>query len=457
MPLDHQAQAANLTVAERRLAGQDLRKQVPRSLHSTWSAQPDRPDPISILIEAGRHRIASLLPIRYDRMRQSAFAFYRGAAAIMASDLANTPTSGLRVQACGDAHLANFSTYASPEGIPVFDVNDFDETLSAPFEWDVKRLATSFVLDARSRGLPEKECRHLARTATLAYRAHMGALIRLSPLEIWLSRINVLEAIGEIEDHKLREREMKRLQLAMEATGKGFPKLLERHRGTWRIREKSPEVLPMSGTADDTHEIAARASLESYKKSLQEDRRILLNRYRLADVAFKVVGVGSVGTFCAIGLYVTPDDETMLLQIKEAQTSVLAPFAGPSPYANHGERVVTGHRMMQAVSDVFLGWTDDGGDLNCYVRQLKDPRLALIGTQMADGALSTHAHLCGRALARAHARTGDAARIAGYMGSGSIFDAAIADFAADYADQTERDWRLLLDAINEGHIEAHSP
>jgi len=456
MPLEHIQTAAVLPAAERRQAGQALRKIVPRSAHARWISSPARRDPVDILIESGRHRIASVLPIRYDRMRASPFAFLRGAAAIMAADLADTPSTGLWVQACGDCHLANFGTFSSPEGTPVFDVNDFDETLPAPFEWDVKRLAASFAVDALSRDLGERTARHLAGVVVQAYRHHMHELARLAPLDSWRSRVDVTAVLDGIEDDKLRDRELKRLHTAVEAGHGGYPKLIERSRGEWRIKEKPPLIFPLSGQRDDTHEIVARTAFESYKLSLPEERRILLDRYNLADVAFKVVGVGSVGTFCAIGLFVTRDDQTLLLQLKEAQTSVLAPYGGPSAYRNQGQRVVVGQRIMQTVPDIFLGWTEDrGDDQHCYVRQLKDSRLALIGVDLAEGALPYHATLCGVTLARAHARSGDPARISGYIGTGTAFDTAISAFALAYAAQTQADWRLFQEAIKAGQIEAH--
>jgi uncharacterized protein (DUF2252 family) len=455
MPLEHMQTASVLPAMERRQAGQALRKIVPRSTHARWAPSATRRDPIDILIESGRHRIASLLPIRYDRMRASPFAFLRGAAAIMAADLADTPITGLWVQACGDCHLANFGTFASPEGTPVFDVNDFDETLPAPFEWDIKRLAASFAVDALARDLGDGTARHLAGAVVQAYRRHMQELARLAPLASWRSRVDVTEVLDGIDDEKLRDRELKRLQTAVEAGHSGYPKLIEKIKGQWRIREKPPLIFPLSGQRDDTHEIVARTAFESYKLSLPEERRILLDRYELADVAFKVVGVGSVGTFCAIGLFVTRDDQTLLLQLKEAQTSVLAPYAGPSVYRNQGQRVVVGQRIMQTVPDLFLGWTEDrGDDQQCYIRQLKDSRLALIGTDLAEGALPYHATLCGVTLARAHARSGDSARIAGYIGTGMAFDTAISSFALAYAAQTQADWRLFLEAIKGGQIEA---
>ncbi len=447
--------ATVLPATERRQAGQALRKVVPRMMHAHWAPSASRRDPVDILVEAGRHRIASLLPIRYDRMRASAFGFFRGSAAIMAADLADTPVTGLWAQACGDCHLANFGTFASPEGTPVFDVNDFDETLPAPFEWDIKRLATSFAVDALSRDLGDKTARHLAAAVVQAYRRHMQELARLDPLTSWRSRVDVADVLGGIADQKLRTRELKRLHTATEAGNEGYPGLIERVKGQWRIKEKPPLIFPLSGQRDNTHEIVARTAFESYKLSLPEERRILLDRYELADVAFKVVGVGSVGTFCAIGLFVTRDDQKLLLQLKEAQTSVLAPFAGPSLYRNQGQRVVVGQRIMQTVPDIFLGWTEDrGDDQQCYVRQLKDSRLAVIGADLAEGALPYHATLCGVTLARAHARSGDCARIAGYVGTGMAFDSAIASFALAYATQTQADWRLFLVAIKAGQIDA---
>jgi uncharacterized protein (DUF2252 family) len=455
MPLEHVLPHAVLPIAERRQAGQALRKVVPRSLHASWKPPSGRRDPIQTLIDSDRHLLAHLLPIRYGRMRASPFTFMRGAAAIMAADLAETPASGLWAQSCGDCHLANFGTFASPEGTPVFDVNDFDETLPAPFEWDLKRLASSFAVDAYARGEPEKAARHLARTVVQAYRVHMADLVKLDPLEAWRLRIDAAQILTGIEDSRLRDREIKRLQLAAEASQRGYPKLIERTSEGWRIRARPPLLLPLSGQNDDTHELAARAAFESYKLSLPEERRILVDRYELADVAFKIVGIGSVGTFCAIGLFVTRDDATLLLQVKEARTSVLAPYAGPSLYANQGQRVVVGQRIMQTTPDLFLGWTADrGDDQHCYVRRLKDGRLALVGSDMATQALLHHALLCGATLARAHARSGDAARIAGYMGSGGVFDAAIADFAVAYARQVEQDWRMFLEAIKSGVIEA---
>ncbi|OYV34025.1 MAG: hypothetical protein B7Z80_22360 [Rhodospirillales bacterium 20-64-7] len=455
MRLEHNRAASVLPPAERRQAGRSLRKIVPRSLHGHWAAAPTRVDPVETLIQTSRHRIGSLVPIRYARMRASPLAFFRGAAAIMAADLAETPSVGLWVQACGDCHLANFGTFASPEGTPVFDVNDFDETLPAPFEWDLKRLAASFAIDAKARRLDDKATRQLAATVVQAYRRHMHELARLDPLQAWRSRVDVTNVLSGIADERLRARELKRLQIATEAGHAGYPGLIERRKGQWRINEKPPLIFPLSDQPDNTHEVVARTAFESYKRSLPEERAILLDRYELADVAFKVVGVGSVGTFCAVGLFVTKDDHTLLLQLKEAQASVLAPYVGPGAYANQGQRVVVGQRIMQTMPDIFLGWTENrGDDQQCYVRQLKDSRLALIGSDLAEGALTYHATLCGVTLARAHARSGDAEKIAGYTGTGPALDTAIAGFALAYAARNEADWHLFLEAIKSGQIEA---
>ena len=407
-------------------------------------------DPVGILIEQGKNRIQELLPIRYGRMRADPFAFMRGAAAVMAADLARTPATGIRMQACGDAHLANFGSYATPEGSPVFDINDFDETLPAPFEWDLKRLATSLVVAGRVAQYSEKAARGLARTAARSYREHMAELARLPPVDAWNRRVDLARAIAGIDQPKVRGAVEKRLAQVLESGAKHFG-LVEKGGGL-DIRERPPLVYHLS-----KHALPARKAFASYAETLQEDRRVLLHRHTLRDVAFKAVGVGSVGTFCAIGLLTAGDGSPLLLQIKEAQESVLAPFAGASDYANHGERVVVGQRMMQAATDVFLGWTRTPIDKRYfYIRRLKDSRLADIGTQL-QAALPFYASLCGRTLARAHARAGDPALVSGYAGSGTTFEEAISAFAVAYGDQTEKDWSDFLAAIKAGRIVAAEP
>jgi uncharacterized protein (DUF2252 family) len=455
MPLDMIAIDRQRPARDRQAAGRALRKEIPRGSHAEWNKPANRADPVTALVESLRQNISHLLPIRYDRMSASPATFLRGAASIMAADLAHTPTSGLWVQACGDCHLHNFGTFATPEGTPIFDINDFDETLPAPFEWDLKRLATSFVLEAKSRGLSGRIGRQLARTAMLAYRVHMRSLVLLPPLDLWRAKVNVMEVVDAIEDPKIRDRETRVVAGGIETAAAGYPHLIERRRGAWRIVAKPPLIFPLTGQGDDTYEIVARTAFETYRRSLPEERRLLFDRYDLIDVAFKVVGVGSVGTFCAIGLFMSPDGATLLLQIKEARTSVLSPYTRRSEYLNQGKRVVVGQRIIQAQADVFLGWTEQSGDdQHCYVRQLKDPMLARVSEELAETSLTHHATLCGLTLARAHARSGDPAAIAGYMGSGGAFDAAIAAFAAAYAEQTQEDWKLLRAAIKSGQIDA---
>lgn len=438
---------ATKAISERHATGVGRRRQTPRSAHAEWTPPANRRDPVDILIEQGKSRIQELLPERYARMQPDPFAFLRGAAAIMAADLAVTPNTGLRLQVCGDCHLANFGSYATPEGTPVFDINDFDETLPAPFEWDVKRLATSLVVAGRVAQTSGRDCRTLASTAARSYREHMARLAAMPPVDAWSTRIDLAEAIRGIESVKTRRKLEKHLAAVLEAGSKHFG-LVQQRKGEWRIKAKPPTVRRL-----DRHELPAKQAFASYAATLQEDRRVLLQRYHLRDVAFKVVGVGSVGTFCAIGL-LTAGDAPLLLQLKEAQASVLAAFAGASDYPNQGQRVVVGQRMMQAATDVFLGWTQEPlHGRYFYVRRLKDARLADIGSELAT-ALPFYAALCGRTLARAHARAGDAVAVCGYMGTGTAFDSAIAEFALAYADQTERDWHAFRHAIKTVRITA---
>ena len=438
-------------VEERRAKGADWRRQVPFGALAEWTPPQSRRDPVEVLIEQGEHRISELLPVRYARMRPDAFAFLRGAAAIMAADLAAGSSTALRVQACGDCHLANFGAYATPEGTAVFDVNDFDETLPAPFEWDVKRLAASLAVAGRVAKAPDRECRLLARTAVKSYRRHLGRLALLPPLAAWSSQIDLAGAIADIGSNRIRQKIERRRETVLQSTAEHFG-LVERKKGDWKIKDKPPLVRHLSH-----HELHAHKAFACYAESLQEDRRVLLQRYHRRDVAFKTVGVGSVGTFCAIGLFVADDGAPLLLQIKEAQASVLAPFAGASDYANHGERVVVGQRMMQAATDVFLGWSRNAINGHYfYVRRLKDSRLANLGALLEE-ALPYYAKLCGRTLARAHARAGDALELSGYMGDDSEFEKAIAEFAVAYADQTTRDWQAFRNAIKAGRISAAEP
>ena len=457
MPLENIRPDDLLPRTERRAAGHALRRLVPRGQHAGWRPAADRRDPVELLVQWNRHRMSSLLPLRHSRMQRSPFAFLRGSAVVMAADLATTPTSGIWLQSCGDCHLANFTIYSARDGAPVFDLCDFDETLPAPFEWDLKRLAVSIAVIARERMMPERACRDLARAAVRAYRQHMTKLMRLGPREAWRWRVDVTKVCQEIDDVKLRQRELKRVQIAADAHRRGYRRLLEKRKGAWYFRRQPPLQPPTASPRDDTLEVVARTAFEAYRLNQSEERGILIDRYKLNDVAFNLAGVASIGTFCALGLFTDRDGATLLLQLKEAHPSALAPYTAPSMYVNQGERVVIGQRIMQGDPDMFLGWTHEpGSDQQCYVRELKDSKLALVDEAIADAALPHVATLCGAALARAHARSGDAARISGYMGSSGTFDAAVAEFAVEYAIQVESDWRVFVEAIKSGVIEARS-
>ncbi len=430
----------------RHAAGAAVRLRVPRAALGEWRAAPGRADPVDILVAQGRHRIAELLPTRYARMRASSFAFYRGAAAVMAADLAGLPRTGLDVQLCGDAHLANFGSFPSPESRPLFDVNDFDETLPGSFEWDVKRLAASLVIAGGDAGLGPADCRALAARAARHYRRHVAKLARLSAFETWHNRIDLMDAVKGLGDVSLRNRVKRRLRTTMSAVDQRFD-LVEQGPGGPRIRDH--------GTTEhiDRFRPVMEAVFEAYRDAAAPALAALFRHYRLADCAFKVVGVGSVGTFCALGLFVSADGDALFLQAKEAQASVLEVAGAPSIYAHQGERVVVGQRLLQAEPDLFLGFPPaqiDGRFF--YVRRLKDSRMAAAGAVLEAEALGFTASLCGRTLARAHSRSGDAATLTGYMGESDGFDTVIADFATAYAAQNAIDWQNFCRALDNGRL-----
>lgn len=431
--------------ADRRAAGQAVRARISRSAHAQWSPPAGRADPVALLKAQDAGRIASLLPLRYARMRADPFAFLRGAATVMAADLGGMPNTGLRVQACGDAHLANFGATASSTGEPLFDVNDFDETLPAPFEWDLKRLATSLAVSGRVQGLTDKTCRALARRCGHAYRREIAQLALVAPLDAWLTRIEIDAAIAEIGDRDVRRAQRQNLHAIVGDSRDAYRHLVAQD-GSLRLPERPPAIVKLS-----TREGVAQEAFADYAARLNPERAVLLQRYRLRDVSFKAVGVGSVGTFCAIGLFATADGDRLLLQVKQAGISVMAAVAGPSAFAHQGQRVVVGQRMMQAEPDLFLGWSSAQG-LDFYVRRLKDARLASVAARLEANALSFYARLCGRTLARAHARSGDAAQISGYLGDGEAFDEALGHFAIAYGDQTVADYKRFLGAINAGEV-----
>jgi uncharacterized protein (DUF2252 family) len=424
--------------------GRGLRAQVRRSRNADWTPAPRRRDPVEVLRGQEAGRIASLLPLRHERMAVSPFSFFRGAAAIMAEDLAHTPACGLRVQACGDAHLANFGIYATPERRVVFDVNDFDETLEAPFEWDVKRLATSLVVAGRDRGFAAGECGAAAQAAVGAYRERMAALARMGHLDVWYARLDADELVSLSKRAADRQLTSDVVRRAQRATNLGaLDKLTDVVDGQRRIIDSPPliEHLPRPDGVD------AAAVVAEYAASLSDATRILLARYRVVDWARKVVGVGSVGTDDALVLLLgDSDSDPLFLQVKEASASVLEPFAGASPYDNHGQRVVAGQRLIQSASDLFLGWTRLG-ERDYYVRQLRDMKGSVPVDKLSAQELAEYGRACGDALALGHARSGDPAAITGYLGRGDRFDRAVASFAAAYADQNAADYKVFVASL----------
>jgi uncharacterized protein (DUF2252 family) len=447
--------------AERYATGKALRSKAPRSSHAAWAPDPQRPDPISLLEKANSTRIQPLVPMRFGRMSMSPFAFYRGSADIMARDLAKTPVSGIRAQLCGDAHLSNFGVYASPERRQVFDVNDFDETLAGPWEWDVKRLAASVILAGRQNGYSAQESKQAVLRGMQRYREQMQQFAEMNHLDVWYFHIDVETLIALARGKKLKRGLERASERASRRTRiETFPKLAEAVEGQYRIKDEPPLIFHY-GQWDTAHDHldteAWRAFVIAYLVSLPQERRIVISRYRPLDLAHKVVGVGSVGTLCAIVLALggAEGDDPLFMQIKEASASVLEPYLGTSPFANHGERVVVGQRMMQAASDILLGWsTSDGRDY--YVRQLRDMKFAAEVETMNLRVFTLYVQLCAATLARAHARTSDPAQISGYLGNGDTFDQAMASFAQAYADQAERDHAALVAAIQEGRVQSQT-
>ncbi|HET6395056.1 MAG TPA: DUF2252 domain-containing protein [Blastococcus sp.] len=457
------------TREERVGRGKAARAEVPRASHAEFVAGPGRAEPLSLLMAEDVTRVPELLPIRYARMASSAFAFFRGAALPMASDLARTPRSGLDVQQCGDAHLSNFGLFGSPERHVVFDINDFDETLPGPWEWDVKRLATSVEIAGRANGYPSKVRRASVRATVAAYRRSMRAFAGMAPLEIWYSHAD-LARVDALTEGQLSARQRKNIaRTVAKAQTKDNLGALERFAtvqdGVPRLTAEPPLVVPVrdlwAGTAEATEVAEAlRGLLHDYRDTLEPERRVLLDRYRLVDMARKVVGVGSVGTRSWMLLLVDDDLHPLFLQAKEAGPSALEQFVGASEYENSGQRVVIGQRLMQAVSDIFLGWVrvtgTDGVLRDFYLRQLRDWKgSAEVETIRPEG-MGPYGELCGWTLARAHARSGDPVAIAAYLGGGAAFDEAVHEFAEAYADQNERDHQSLLDAIASGRVTAEA-
>ncbi len=466
----HRSAVPHLTVAERVARGKAARSEVPRSSHATFEPAPDRADPIELLERQAETRVPELVPIRYGRMLVSPFTFYRGAAMIMAGDLAMTPRSGLQVQCCGDAHLSNFGVFASPERQLMFDLNDFDETLPGPWEWDVKRLAASMLIAARYNDYGVSDQDRVVLDTVEEYRNAMAGFAAMHNLDVWYSHLDIEAALEELGP-QLKPAQFKRTEKALakartKDSMSAFSKLTHVVDGEARIVAEPPLIVPIHDLAKGTerkemfeglHEL-----LRSYRQTLEYDRRVLLEEFQLTDLARKVVGVGSVGTRAWIALMLGRDgQDPLFLQLKEAEASVLEEFLGPSEFDNHGERVVTGQRLMQASSDIFLGWLHveegiDGQDRDFYGRQLKDWKGSAEIEQMAPKGLAQYGRLCGWTLARAHARSGDRVAIASYLGKGPSFDRAIVEFSRSYAEQNERDYKALAKAVKSGRIVAET-
>jgi len=458
-----------LTAAERAARGKAARAAVPRTSHAAFKPAPDRPDPVALLEEQAVTRVPELVPVRWGRMLVSPFTYFRGAALPMASDLATTPVSGLPVQACGDAHLSNFGIFGSAERRLVFDVNDFDETLPGPWEWDVKRLAASLEVAARDNGFPAKQRRDIVLAAVTSYRLAMRGFAAMTNLEVWYARTDVEQLRADL-DSQLTAAQRKKLDegIAKARTRdsmRAVAKLTRAVDGRPRIISDPPLLVPVADMLPSEEDRATfiaelRSLISQYRRTLETDRRYLLELFEPCDMARKVVGVGSVGTRCWIVLFLGRDTgDPLFLQVKEAEKSVLSRFVGASKYTNQGQRVVAGQRLMQAASDIFLGWQRtsaglDGVARDFYVRQLRDWKFSLDVTAMVPAGMRAYGEVCGWTLARAHARSGDRVAIAAYLGTSDVFDRAIADFAIAYAGQNERDYEALAQAAKSGRITA---
>jgi uncharacterized protein (DUF2252 family) len=435
--------------------GKSLRDKWPRQSHAAWKPSIDRPDPLALLEESNRGRMPQLIPVRHGRMLQSPFTFFRGAALNMAADLAGSPSTGIRVQACGDCHLMNFGAFATPERRVIFDINDLDETLPAPWEWDVKRLAASFVLACRDNGLGEECGRDAVLSCVRSYRERMAEYSEMNVLDVWYASIDVEDLITKINDEETVERMEKRLEKAQERSvmEHDFPELVISSGLTPTIRENPPLIFHSRESDSEEQSRTLREAFARYRESLPEDRRLLLDRFKLVDMAMKVVGVGSVGTYCGIMLLMAGEHDPLFLQFKHARPSVLETFAGKSRHANHGQRIVHGCKMMQSASDIFLGWTEGAAGRHHYIRQLKDMKIKPMVELFTPSVMLEYAELTGWTLAHAHARSGEPAKISGYLGKGDKFDEAIADFSVAYADQCERDYAVLKNAARAGKFE----
>jgi uncharacterized protein (DUF2252 family) len=447
---------ARYSRAEQEAMGKSLRDTCPRNSHAEWKPPHSRPDPVRLIEESDQGRIPELVPIRHGRMLQSPFTFYRGAALNMAADLASMPTTDLRVQCCGDAHLVNFRGFGTPERRVQFDIHDLDETLPAPWEWDVKRLAASFVIASRDNGLGDVCGADAARACVQSYREHMIEYGKMRALDVWYASLDPETLLPTIRDEDTHRRAKKRLAKERErsALEHDFPKLAHNVGGKPMIRNNPPTIYHSIGelAREEVH-ARVREAFAQYRESLSPSVRVLLDRFEFRDMAIKVVGVGSVGTTCDVILLMAGDKDPLFLQVKEARASVLEAYAGKSVFANHGERVVNGHRLMQSASDIFLGWCKGKGGQHFYIRQLRDMKMKPHVEMFNSTDIIQFGEWCGWTLARAHARSGEPAMIGGYLGKSDTFDQAIAAFSIAYADQTERDYETLKKAVQQGKLE----
>ncbi len=457
--------AGGMTPREREAAGKAARRRTPRSSHAAWEETSDRPDPVDTLVRQDQTRVQDLVPIRHGRMLASAFTFYRGGAAIMSADLAETPSSELKVQLCGDAHLSNFGGFAAPDRRLIFDINDFDETHHGPFEWDLKRLAASFAVAGRDLGFKGGQSRAAVETAVREYREEIRRLASMRTIDAWYERLDV-EALEQYRSQVSRSQVRNFDKAVAKAESKNslraFSKLTREKDGEIRIISDPPLVVPIEEVFDldpAVVEQRLRAVFSAYTDTLDHDVRHLVNAYRYVHTAHKIVGVGSVGTRAWILLLLGRDShDPLFLQAKEAQRSVLEPYTGASAFEHQGQRVVEGQRLMQAASDIFLGWVTaegpDGKNRDFYVRQLWDGKGSAQVERMTPKTMELYARLCGWTLARAHARSGDRIAIAAYLGKGDVFDRAIRDFSEAYAEQNDRDYEEFARAVAEGRLEA---
>ena len=450
--LDGPTQSHHLSVEERQAKGRAARERTPRSSHAFWAEAPDRTDPISLLEQQATTRLPELVPIRYARMRISPFTFLRGSAIVMAQDLARTPSTGIATQLCGDCHLSNFGLYASPERALLFDINDFDETLPGPWEWDVKRLAASFYVAGRGNGFSEVDCRHAVLAAVRSYRLRMAEYASMRTLDVWYSRVTADDVLERVTGAQKKKAQQGIAKAQQSNSLKALSRLTEVVDGHLVITNDPPLVMRIT---EEQIKAEIRSLFDQYQQSLQAAQRHVLEHFQIVDAAMKVVGVGSVGTRCFIVLLIGRDaSDPLFLQIKEAEASVLSAYLPKSSYKHQGERVVVGQELMQSASDIFLGWMTGTAGRYFYWRQLRDMKASVEVETLIPTGLAFYGELCGWALARAHARGGDPVEIAAYLGASESFDLAIATFAEAYANQTERDYQSFLAAIKSGRIKA---